>query len=530
METRPAIEVITLLEESVRDVRYLVDPSVGRPRPRTHAFISVGALALALAATLFGIAFAEVVRAHGPGMPPRVGGGLLDALALLALVGGTALLTRGLIRRARERRRDEASVAAALLDENSHGEVALVRPTGRRFDLVLRRGMRGEVTARGRRATVDELLAAGGPQAREVPVALEGDVRAHLTVGAVTILVSTSEAPATRHLPPPVDWRAHAYTGGAATAGALGLALLMAIPPDPQTLALDRLVSEGRMPSFVVKMPEPPEEKVPVAPRARDRGAASQKARGDAGKAGRPGATPVPRRLAVHGMIADNQRRYAREAATAAAEKAGILGILKAGEASQIGALFSPESALGPDAVTVMGGLQGTEIGETDGVGGLAHFGRRRGGGGDGDTIGMSALPTIGKGGLDPSGDYGRRVALLRDTKREVRVDTPTPEVKLVGTIDKEIVRRVIRHHLNEVKFCYDKELMRRQDIAGRVVARFLIDTNGRVAASAIESSTLAAPAVDRCIAEAVRRWEFPKPPGGVVSVSYPFQFKPAGL
>jgi TonB family protein len=102
--------------------------------------------------------------------------------------------------------------------------------------------------------------------------------------------------------------------------------------------------------------------------------------------------------------------------------------------------------------------------------------------------------------------------------------------VKLVGTIDKEIVRRVIRHHLNEVKFCYDKELMRRQDIAGRVVARFLIDTNGRVAASAIESSTLAAPAVDRCIAEAVRRWEFPKPPGGVVSVSYPFQFKPAGL
>jgi len=528
METRAAIEVITLLEESVRDVRYLVDPSLGRPRPRTHALLAAGALALTVAVTLFWIAFAEVVRAHGAGMPPRIGGGALDVVAFLALVGGTALLTRGLQRRARERRCDEATISAVLLDGNSSGEVPLVRPTGRRFDLVLRRGMRGEVTTRGRRATVDELLAAGGPQAREVPVPLEADARAHFTVGAVTVLITASEAPATRHLPPPVDWRAHVYTGGAAVAGAVGLALLMAIPPDPQTLALDRVIADGRLPAFVIKMPEPPEEKTPATPGA-DRGAASQKAKGEAGKAGKPGATPAPKRLAVHGMLADNQRRYAREAATEAAEKAGILGILKAGESSSIGAIFSPESALGPDAITTLGGLKGTEIGDSDGVLGLAANGTKRGGGGDGDTIGMSALPTIGKGGLDPNGDYGKRVAVLRDKKKDVRIESPTPEVKVIGMIDKEMIRRVVRKHINEVKYCYDKQLLRQGDLAGRVVTRFLIDTNGRVMASTIEASTLGAPEVDRCIAEAVRRWEFVKLPGPV-TISYPFQFKPSGL
>jgi hypothetical protein len=36
-------------------------------------------------------------------------------------------------------------------------------------------------------------------------------------------------------------------------------------------------------------------------------------------------------------------------------------------------------------------------------------------------------------------------------------------------------------------------------------------------------------PPVEQCIAGAVRRWEFPKPEGGIVIVSYPFVLKAAG-
>jgi hypothetical protein len=36
-------------------------------------------------------------------------------------------------------------------------------------------------------------------------------------------------------------------------------------------------------------------------------------------------------------------------------------------------------------------------------------------------------------------------------------------------SVDKEIIRRVIRRHLNGVKFCYEKELMKNKDLFGRV-------------------------------------------------------------
>ena len=47
--------------------------------------------------------------------------------------------------------------------------------------------------------------------------------------------------------------------------------------------------------------------------------------------------------------------------------------------------------------------------------------------------------------------------------------------------------------------------------------------------ASIVQSSTLGNPGVEQCIAGAVRRWEFPKPQGGIVVVTYPFVLKSAG-
>ena len=62
--------------------------------------------------------------------------------------------------------------------------------------------------------------------------------------------------------------------------------------------------------------------------------------------------------------------------------------------------------------------------------------------------------------------------------------------------------------------------------LAGRVVVKLSIGGMGNVTTSFIESSTLKVPQTDKCIADAVRRWEFPKPNGGLVIVSYPFVLK----
>ena len=39
----------------------------------------------------------------------------------------------------------------------------------------------------------------------------------------------------------------------------------------------------------------------------------------------------------------------------------------------------------------------------------------------------------------------------------------------LLELVDKEIIRRVIRRHMNEVKFCYERELQRNPTLRGAV-------------------------------------------------------------
>jgi len=98
------------------------------------------------------------------------------------------------------------------------------------------------------------------------------------------------------------------------------------------------------------------------------------------------------------------------------------------------------------------------------------------------------------------------------------------------GSLDKEIVRRIIRRHVNEVRFCYEQQLMKNPNLGGRIMVQFTIAATGQVISSIVQSSTMRNLRVESCTAEAVRRWEFPKPAGGgLVIVSYPFVLAPAG-
>jgi TonB family protein len=98
----------------------------------------------------------------------------------------------------------------------------------------------------------------------------------------------------------------------------------------------------------------------------------------------------------------------------------------------------------------------------------------------------------------------------------------------LTGSLDKEIIRRIIRRHINEVKHCYEEELTSRPVLGGRILVRFTIGPSGQVTASELESSTMDNPSVEACTVAALRRWEFPKPlGGGNVVVTYPFVLTP---
>jgi hypothetical protein len=163
--------------------------------------------------------------------------------------------------------------------------------------------------------------------------------------------------------------------------------------------------------------------------------------------------------------------------------------------------------------------------------GGLDIVGKEIGGGGHDHTIGLSNLPTIGRSGEHGTGGYGSRVGVIPRDKKHFAAIEPTPgPTRVIGGIDKEIVRRVVHKHLNEVKFCYEQELLKHPEISGRVVTQFTIGANGVVVASVVQASTLGDPIAEGCIAQAVKRWEFPRPQsGGIVIVQYPFALHFAG-
>jgi TonB family protein len=187
---------------------------------------------------------------------------------------------------------------------------------------------------------------------------------------------------------------------------------------------------------------------------------------------------------------------------------------------------------MGADAQDVLGNLVATTIGADYGIGGLSRIGTGSGGGGTGDPIlGTGVLTTIGRFGQGPGGDghYGRTIGKLGT--RTARPPDVIPGVSSVtGMLDKEIIRREVRRHMNEVRYCYNEGLTRKPALEGRLVVHFSVAPTGQVIAAVPQSSTLGMPSVDECVVTAVRRWQFPQPTGGgLAMVSYPFQFSRAG-
>ncbi len=83
------------------------------------------------------------------------------------------------------------------------------------------------------------------------------------------------------------------------------------------------------------------------------------------------------------------------------------------------------------------------------------------------------------------------------------------------GALDRDIVRRIIRAHLEELRHCYGVGVCANPALEGRAVLQLMVDGDGLVPWATVQSSTLGSVEVERCVVQAARRWEFPKPRGG---------------
>jgi len=159
---------------------------------------------------------------------------------------------------------------------------------------------------------------------------------------------------------------------------------------------------------------------------------------------------------------------------------------------------------------------------------GLSLVGTGRGGGGSGEgTIGLGNTGMIGKGGGGGTGSgYGRGsgAGFGGRGKRVPRVRQGRAEV--TGSLDRDLIRRIVRAHIVEVRACYQAELASDPTLAGRVSVRFVIGPEGTVVKAEVASTTLPSDAVGTCVADRVKSWRFPKA-AREVTITHPFVFEP---
>jgi len=223
-------------------------------------------------------------------------------------------------------------------------------------------------------------------------------------------------------------------------------------------------------------------------------------------------ATVATVEVSAHSPDQADKRERDREIA----ENAGMLGVLA--DAGALAVLGTSGFHDDGDAIGAMWGdsIWRDSIGESFGAGGLGLSGTGRGGGGSGEgTIGLGRLGTAGRGGGGTGAGYGPRLT--------------QGNANVVGALDKDDIRRVIRSHLNQFKYCYQRRLTANPKLQGKVVTRFTISPAGTVAAAQDARSTMPDPEVTSCVQRVFKRLRFPQPKGGgVVVVTYPLIFVPA--
>ncbi len=415
-----------------------------------------------------------------------------------------------------------------------------------RLCCVIPEGATGDVTVGASTKSFAELEAEGKlapyaerPGAHLYP--LPDEASARVDHRGLAFLVRPTAAGRAIGTAPAIKARHTGWIGLSLAVHAAFLVMFYFMPPHSSALSLDNITADSRMAEYIetaIAQEEPPVEWANEQPEPS--GGTGERAAEEEGAMGDPEEQPSRGRYGVEGDPNDPNPELAREHAREHMESVGAIGTLNA----MLGSWQSPTSpygadvAHGNDAMSAMGALMGNQIAGNFGAGGLGMLGTGRGGGGFGlGTVGLGGLHTLGHGagcsagqqcgdGYGPGGGYGSRVTSLGPPREH------TPRVTLIDAtttpgLSQEAIRRVVRRHINEVRFCYEQGLQSNPSLEGRVTVRWIIDAGGRVQGSALSSSTLSNGAVESCIVGAVQRWSFPNPEGGgVVGVNYPFMLQ----
>jgi hypothetical protein len=559
MHAGPSVaEVVAVYNRTVLDVQH-----VGQTKNRRSsapALLAFGGLLMLAGAGAFANDAIQDWDAHAaarteaaasgrpaPAEPGTGFGGLGVVLAFLGLVpfglGVVRLGDRGLSRYTIGEAEGAAFTAPtrglpnaddfALVEGGEHGDATL------RFAP----GMTGDVTLGDHSLTLAELVASGRAANDGRTFSFPLPEGARCKVEHEGLVFHVNSVPRAKHFASRSEADKPFWLFTAASLVGLGGLLTLAhlAMPDGESMGLDDRLAENRFVGYISQPDDAPEpEPIPddTDEDQAEAGGQGRRHTGDEGRAGNPAVTKARGLYSMKGPK-DAIPQIARDFdPSLAAREAGILGQMKQDSGHFLASPFGQAFAQGNEDEDVWGSLHGEEVGEAFGVGGLGLVGTGRGGGGTGaGTIGLGAVGLIGKGsgggpgagvgsGGDRYGNGGNGLAFNRKKKKIPRINIAKP---IGGNgMDKDIIRRVVRAHINEIRHCYNQGLVRDPNMQGRVAIQFSIGPTGAVPKAFVSQQSIGDRSVASCMATAVKRWRFPRPPGGGhVIVTYPFVVNP---
>ncbi len=163
----------------------------------------------------------------------------------------------------------------------------------------------------------------------------------------------------------------------------------------------------------------------------------------------------------------------------------------------------------------LLGAVRADEMGGLDNAlaAGLGARGTGLGGGGLASRLGLGTAGYAGRGG-----NFG--------TRGDGGAGTPGEPI-ILGALDRSLVDAVVKRHMSQIRYCYQRELTRNPAVAGKVTVKFVVAADGTVSSAVTKSSTMSNAAVESCINGRFLRFQFPEPRGGgIVIVAYPFTFR----
>jgi TonB family protein len=537
-------EVVAMYNDTVLDVQHLGQTRDGR-RSAPRWLVAGGALMLGGLA-LFGhdaaqdwdghaeaVKAAAEVSAPAPKAPGTGLGGLGFGLAMLGLIPfGVAAM----------RMQDRARTAYTLGE--GHDAAFHVAVPGRRelpivqgereHNLQFTADMTGEVRIGETHVTLEELIRNG--RARQVEdgvytYPLAAGAKARIRWQGLTFFIH-SVAPG-RVIARKSEIDKPFWFHNSISAAAIGSLILLTqmIPNEAGALALQEELGDSRFVGYLAQPNEMKDDAIPTEEEQTDEpgGVAGERHVGNEGQAGKKESKQVSGRYAMKGEASAVPKLARNFDPDMDARNTGVLGLMKADSGHFMASPFGDTYAVGNDDQDVWGQLVGNHTAESFGVGGIGLVGNGRGGGGTGEgTVGLTSVGLIGHNRPgDGDGGLHRRSAGFETRK------TRTPQVlatkaEVVGGLDKDLIRRVVRAHINEVRYCYNQGLAKDANLKGRVAVQFTIGGTGKVTSAVVGETDLKDRAVGSCIAQAVKRWSFPKPAsGGAAIVTYPFILQP---